>query len=512
MKITSIILLLGATAGLVYLKKDLFIPAGDVVQATSGNLLFPELGTKINDVLSVEIASGTEAFTLSRGDESWGMADKAGYPADGKKLLQLLVALSDAKIVEEKTSNTALYSRLGVEDPAEGIDSKRVTVQGAEGPLASLIVGNARDSKGGATVNAFYVRRAGEEKSWLVEAKLEVAEKDSDWLNRDVLDLAADQVQAVEIRHADASVVYALKQDDTATDMELQDLPEGKELRYASIANSLASGLQRLQMDDVLAADSITFDNPPQAVATFWTFDGLKYTVTTQLEDDKLYARVAVVYDGTLAPGVTPVVDIPMPETDPAEDGANVVADGEPKKTPEMLQAEAGELNAKLGSWVYAFPSWKKSTFQKTLDDMLKDIELPEAEAIEEGGVDLPNLLGPPTLLENPGDGETPIDEPLMEETPEGVEGDSVEGEQTEGEATEGESGEAEQTEGEATEGESGEAEQTEGEATEGESGEGEQTEGEATEGESGEGEQTEGEATEGESGEGEQTEGEATE
>ena len=47
----------------------------------------------------------------------WTVAERANYPADVSKLRKLLLALSDAKIVEEKTSNPASYAIIGVEDP-----------------------------------------------------------------------------------------------------------------------------------------------------------------------------------------------------------------------------------------------------------------------------------------------------------------------------------------------------------------------------------------------------------
>ena len=403
MKFTSVILLLGVTAGIVYLKKDLFLPAPESAEASETSLLFPDLKANINEVQTVEIATGDESFTLSRGEDSWGLQDKAGYPADGKKLLKLLVAMGEAEIVEQKTANAELYSRIGVEDPAEGKDSRRVTLTSASGPIASLIIGNRRENKAGGGVEAYYVRRADEPTSWLVEARLDVTAKDADWLDRDILDVAADKIQAVEIKHADESQVYALKSDATATDMELQEIPAGQELRYASVANSLASGLQRLQMDDVVAADSVTFDNPPQAVATFWSFDGLRYTITTQLAEDKLYARFAVSYDETPAPGVSPAAEPATDETSETGETSEGASD-EPKadqaeqekRSPEEMKAEAEELNARLSSWIYVLPSWKKSTFQKAMADMVKDIAPPPgAESETEGELD-PLQLGPP--------------------------------------------------------------------------------------------------------------------
>ena len=71
-----------------------------------------------------------------------------GYPADAAKVRKLLLALAEAKPVEEKTSNPANYAALGVEDVSSAdATGVRVELEGTAQPV-NLIVGKAAGRQG----------------------------------------------------------------------------------------------------------------------------------------------------------------------------------------------------------------------------------------------------------------------------------------------------------------------------------------------------------------------------
>jgi len=389
--------------------------AASTAASSTDERLLPDFAAQINDVESVRIEKGDASFTLARSEDGWGIAEKGGFPVDTDKVRKLLVAFQEARILEEKTSNEAYYERLGVEGPKSDSDSSRVTAVGAGGTeLAALIIGKQRENKGGAmnTDEAHYVRRGDEPESWLVSGKLAIDSSEGQWLAKELLDIERERVRAVEIQHAGGERVFVAKPDKTATDWELQEIPEGKELRYASVANSLGSGLARLNLDDVVASDAFTFDNPAQATATFWTFDGLKIVVTSQEADDKLYATVEASYDPDAPPGLSPL-DMGPPVAQSEEDEATGDGDAEADEatapdaaeegpTPEEVEAEAAELTARSSGWTFILPSWKKSTFQKKLEDLVKDIPAPtDPSTAVEGGIEIPDLA---PAAEEPGE------------------------------------------------------------------------------------------------------------
>ena len=82
----------------------------------SGQLLFPDLMSVVNDVNEVVIETTEQTMTLVRGEQTWGVKEKAGYRADMEKVKKMLVGLADLRIHEPKTKNPELYERLGLQD------------------------------------------------------------------------------------------------------------------------------------------------------------------------------------------------------------------------------------------------------------------------------------------------------------------------------------------------------------------------------------------------------------
>ncbi len=102
-------------------------------------------------------------MTLHETDGRWTVAERADYPADVAKLRKLLLALSDAKIVEEKTSDPASFPVIGVEDPSR-----------CPAPAARKSPSSRKDGKHAVIVGkpvgeGNFARRAGENMSYSVE-------------------------------------------------------------------------------------------------------------------------------------------------------------------------------------------------------------------------------------------------------------------------------------------------------------------------------------------------------
>jgi len=87
----------------------------------------------------VRKGAAAPAVTLRKSGERWTVAERADYPADTSKLRKLLQSLRDAKIVEEKTSDPALFAGIGVEDPAAaGATGAEVTAIAPSGRIGVM--------------------------------------------------------------------------------------------------------------------------------------------------------------------------------------------------------------------------------------------------------------------------------------------------------------------------------------------------------------------------------------
>jgi hypothetical protein len=169
----------------------------NLTRDTHGLPLLPSLAGELNTVteLTVRKGSATPAVTIHRQGEQWTVAERANYPADVSKLRKLLLALSDVKIREEKTSNPASYSVIGVEDPAlpnaAGVQIDVVARDGKHAVIVGKPVGEGS-----------FVRRAGENSSYIVEPAISVEAQPRFWIDTRLLDLPADKIQSIDAKLA----------------------------------------------------------------------------------------------------------------------------------------------------------------------------------------------------------------------------------------------------------------------------------------------------------------------
>jgi hypothetical protein len=328
-------------------------------------LLYPDLRQQLDAVQSVRIYKGGDApaVEIVRKDSAWGVLQRAGYAADEAKLRQLIRALGDAKVLEEKTANAANYKSLGVEDVKDADASGvRLELTGAEAPV-NLIVG-----KSGPGARSQYVRKVGEPQSWLIDASLDSSAAPDAWLRKEILDVSADRVQAASIATGKQKAYTAAKASRAAADFTVTDLPKGRKLSAPSAANGLASALSGLSLADVQAADAFA-GAPPDARATYTTFDGLVVQLEGWVREDKRYLAVKTSYDAQVA-------DRFKTPTAPAEkksEETKATTDAAPKTAVSGAPSAAEQaktIGARTAGWIYEIPSYKYEQIFKSSDEL----------------------------------------------------------------------------------------------------------------------------------------------
>lgn len=318
--------------------------------AGSSGLLFPELKGRINDVNSLLIeAPGEEAITISNASGTWSVANRDDYPAQVGKIRELLLALADAQVLEEKTANPERYGALGVNDP-ELPDSRgvRVAIAGDDFEFA-LIVGDINQGSNR------YVRIADQPQSLLIDADPALPETIGGWLRSDLVDIESSRVSQVSIRHADDELIEILRSEGE-TEFEVQDLPDGRELSYPTVVNGMASVLTDLQLEDVRRAPP----GEPQTVTRFETFAGLRLRVG--------------VYSDADDPDGNRWIDLQAAANEMADEDEAVGADGVEADSGDDndAAATAAALNDRLGGWQFRVAGYKLDQLSRRWEDLLK--------------------------------------------------------------------------------------------------------------------------------------------
>jgi hypothetical protein len=333
------------------------------------DLLYPDLKAQAESVKAIRVfkAGDERAVEVVRNGGGWTLTERNGYPIAEAKARNLVRALSNAKILEEKTSDPEKFAALSVEDvssrEAKGI---RIELEGPATPV-NLIVG-----KDGPGTKSSYVRRAGESKSWLVNEQLSASSEPRDWLDKDIINVSADRVQSATVTIGNQKPYTAAKSSRADADFKVEPLPKGKELSSSSAANGLATALVSLTLDDVKPKADIATDKP-SAQATYKTFDGLVVQLTGYEQDETHYVTLTTSYDAALAEQFA--VKTAADETakdEPGKGEGEAKTEAKPAESTPKVEEEAKTIAAKVSNWAYEIPGYKYDAIFRPLDEMLK--------------------------------------------------------------------------------------------------------------------------------------------
>jgi len=361
--------------------------------------LIPGPKTWVNDVTHIRIvkAGDQTVATLTRGEKGWVVEEAHSYPADWSKVQALLASLAQAQVIEPKTTNPDYFDRLGLKDVADS-SSDAVMVKIGEGESAvNLLVGHAAQGREGQ-----YVRFPKEEQALLIDRTLNVAAEPRDWLRRDIVDIAEDEVVEVTVTQPDGEQVAVRKKSADDQDFTLQALPEGREIQSSYSVNALGGSLSGLQLDDVKPDSSIDFSQATHL--SVLTADGIQVDADVADSDGKSWLRLTAsahepppgvkepAKESAKEPAEEPAKEPPkepakeQPET--SEQPAAAAGEGDIEK-PQGISEESAEavrnkriesINERVHGWAYAIPQYKAQIMTKRMVDLLK----PEEEE-EEG-------------------------------------------------------------------------------------------------------------------------------
>ncbi len=221
----------------------------------------------------------------------WVVAERNDYPADLPKLRKLLIALGDAVLREEKTSNPANYARIGVDDPgAPGATGAEIAVSVPDATLR-VIVGKPAG-------NGVFVRRTAEARSYLAEPAISFETEPRYWIDPRITTVPLAAIRSIEIKPADGPG-YALRRSAAGGDaFTLAGVPAGRSaLAPPSLAPSPATYAELTALDVAQAGD-IDFSRPVTSVITL--SDGNVVTLTGAAIGDKRWITVSATQDAPL--------------------------------------------------------------------------------------------------------------------------------------------------------------------------------------------------------------------
>jgi hypothetical protein len=301
----------------------------------AGKLAFEGLASRLGGATRIEIDKHDAKLVLERKGDTWVAAERGGYPVRPERVRELLVGLTEVRLLEPRTADPAMHERLGVEDPSKpGSTGLLVRVQEANGtPMAELVVGRRRVRTQGNLPESAYIRRPGEAQSWLAEGRLPVDADPQLWLDRDVVNLPATRVREVAVRRADEPELVLKRESEAAEGAKLAlSAPASFQATDESAVDEVGRALEFVTFLDVRAEG----DAPGEAVgeSRFTLAEGLTVVVAAFRDGEHLWLRLRAEGDGAAA------------------------------------EAEAARLNARWRGWAYQVAAWKEKAVLPRLSDL----------------------------------------------------------------------------------------------------------------------------------------------
>jgi hypothetical protein len=257
------------------------ITAYRTAAAKIGGKLLPDL--KIAELAQVELRDAKNHVTLSRKEDHWIVQERDGYPADFKAISDLVIKLSDVKIVQADTVGESLLPRVELVEPGKGEGAGTlVDLKDAGGKtLAAVILGkvvlkkdpgNPLPSAQNGVPAARYVRvLGGKDQVVVVADPLSAAEaQPGHWLDKDFAKIERIKTLTVENESG-----WKITRDEEWGQWKFAG--GGGDLD-PSAAVAAVNGLGQLDFKDVVAGAKPEEEGKPVTVRAD-TFDNLTYTL-----------------------------------------------------------------------------------------------------------------------------------------------------------------------------------------------------------------------------------------
>jgi hypothetical protein len=309
----------------------------NTIRTVTSEPAFPDLGEALADVTRIKVVRSKDnvdgSFTFTRASERWTTDEKGGFPATESVIREMLLGFTELELVEAKTRDPKRFEKLHLSD-TDAADSKasRIVLEDSSGKvLLDALFGKRVPSISGGKPSV-YLRRHGEDQTWLATGELEVRAGVTQWLPDDLISIIRERIDRSTLK-APGQEPLELYYDDVHKRFEIDGLPDNLEIssRYRLLQVGILQ--ERLGLRDVRPSKGLTAD-PGLGGAVWKTKDGLTVTLDLALDPKS-----------TLKERVWAMISV------------DVAADAKPK-----VVKEAEAIKARTEGWAY----WLgKATMQK---------------------------------------------------------------------------------------------------------------------------------------------------
>ncbi|HOK67445.1 MAG TPA: DUF4340 domain-containing protein [Anaerohalosphaeraceae bacterium] len=319
--------------------------------------IFPLIeGLDIDRIQTIVIGakSADGPIHLDRSDKAFTVREKDGYPASVSKVNSLISDCLDIRITSDAliTSNPANHAQIGVtEDTARW----HVEFLGADQKLITGLLVSESKTEGEQSRPVSAVRLMKSPNVYRLADEPYISTRAMDYIDAQILQAEREKILRVSVTDPNQRT-YTLTAQPDSSDLVLDPLPEGKQIRQAN-AKTTFSALTYLRADDVSAASKLPdlkFSNTYVCEVKNY----LVYTVRLAEQDGKYYIRLSARYTG------------PEPQVQQEAESEEKLRE---REALFLARDTAESFTAKHDGWVYIIPSYKAQEMIRPLQDLIED-------------------------------------------------------------------------------------------------------------------------------------------
>lgn len=374
---------------------------------------------KISKIL---LQHGEDKLELKLSGTTWVLPARYDYPADASKIRAFMLKLFDLSSSQHIPAGDEGLKKLGLVEEELKNGYSRVAFLDADGKeLGGLFLGKVREAKEetpammGMPVSSSgqFVREVSGRGVFLINMPVNVVATVEHWIESNVLNVLRADILRIIAKSPDGAQDYRIDRLDENGALSLdgsfvlQDQKSGDKIKGSQITQ-LSGALENLRLSDVRKFDEAEQAKLDRSV-DFFTKTGLVYSIQTQSNEDKVFARISVRFDDAFAAELKEYEarlkeklkleqEKKESEKKAAEGEKQTERSPEPGKKAEaekpveepkvMLQLSSAEGAEKeqerFAPWVFELPSYQGDKFRFSYTD-LRESEEADKSAKESG-------------------------------------------------------------------------------------------------------------------------------
>lgn len=339
----------------------------------------------VNTIDRIVIQRQDETLNLIRKDNQWVVVNKFNYPATFGRIRDMLIRLSEMKIGQKLAVDDRQRQALQLmAAPSGGVSVAGTVVELNAGgkAVATLAIGTDYVRKAGGDQAGYggypdgkYISPDGGKSVYLVAENLDYAPVPRDWLDPELANVAAPDIQSITITGEGRAMVHLKRDGETLRPDGMKENEEPATEKIGELENALSYLTLEDVADPALDDAALGMAQPVKLEAT--TKNGEIYTVTVggKAGSDSRYVRIAAACAPKPEAPAATTADTNMT----AEAAAAKDAERKAQETARRDLEERMAAKQKLHSgWTYIISAYKADTFTLPRESLVKAKPAPE--------------------------------------------------------------------------------------------------------------------------------------